>query len=427
MSSRPISSVREVLESIAGSVKTTVEDLTGETGAQATDTKPKAQKDVRAAAEDGTLAAKLKDPTFLKETNDWLKAADPKDPAQRADMVKVLKALDPSNDAARKKVFELTFDSKIDSSTTRKYVPRMTGKKPNQTQAKNSDGSPAYNEIFDKAAALDPAALDAMTDVMAQLPTRHMPKRWNFTGQDADDNTRGSYDDRSDGADLAFSLKDSAKGFAQEYASNCLPGDPLAKAKAFDVIIRHECGHKASTEGDFEGLTKSPGGGKWVEHGTIEDVLKALAPLYDKLVEKAQDKGIPAEPAIRAAILDPDNGYDAAKIAAALKIQDATRLDHPLLQMLGQGGVKGYQCGSTPVAIEGRMYIVGGPDARWFSFEKSAWDKRVSLYQYATPNEWFAEFYATANNGDAKLREEAKKRYPDAWKWLNDRNCIVVG
>jgi hypothetical protein len=156
-------------------------------------------------------------------------------------------------------------------------------------------------------------------------------------------------------------------------------------------------------------------------------VLKALAPHYDKLVEKAQEKGIPAEPAIRAAILDPDNGYDAAMIAAALKIQDATRLDHPLLQMLGQGGVKGYQCGSTPVAIEGRMYIVGGPDARWFSFEKSAWDKRVSLYQYATPNEWFAEFYATANNGDAKLREEAKKRYPDAWKWLNDRNCIVVG
>jgi hypothetical protein len=222
-------------------------------------------------------------------------------------------------------------------------------------------------------------------------------------------------------------LTDVAEGMNQKY-TNVEPGDPLADSKAFDVLIRHECGHKAAAVAGSDNLTNLPIGGAWVHHDTADNVLTAIDSEFQDFVKKVQDKqGNPKATAIRSAVASPDNGFDADAIAEALKIPaDRIPADHIVLKVLQQGAHTGFYCGTSPVSVNGRMYVVGGPGAgSWFSFSKASWDKRVSYYQFAAPNEWFAEFYATANNGEPKVREAAKQKYPEAWQWLKREGCIV--
>ena len=225
-----------------------------------------------------------------------------------------------------------------------------------------------------------------------------------------------------------FSLTDVADGMSQKY-TNCTPGDPLENAKAFDVMIRHECGHKAAAVAGSDELTSSPAGGAWVHHDTADKVLTALDSEFQefvRVVQKGSDKPTAAD--IRKQVLNADNYFSAFNIAEALRLPEDRVPEHLVLEILVQGSGARFNCGSSPVSANGRMYVMGGPGTgRWFSFDKSAWDKRVSLYQYAAPNEWFAEFYATANNGEESVRKAAKSRYPDAWNWLKKKDCIVVG
>ena len=386
---------------------------------------PPGRTAVRDAMKTGDLSTKLKDKDFHKTTTDWAtKTADPKDQEQRLEMVAVLKAM-PPDDPLRTAIFQKAFNTKLESGVRRYEVvidPRT--KKPRVDPRTKVELPPA--EKYTKG-PLDPAAMNEMADIMAQLPIAHMPKGWNLVGQDVDKNTRGSYNDDVDMAELNFSLLDTKVGFEQEYSAGggCLPGDPLEKAKAFDLLIRHECGHKAGTKLARE-LTSLPFAGEWKCPGTTEAVLDEISSVFNDFVTAVQQNGAPKAPAVREAVLE--NLFNAEGIADALGI-DHGRVpgDHLLVQVLEQGAKKTYQCGSSPVSVKGRMYVVGGPEGQWFSFAKAAWDKRVSLYQFATPEEWFAEFYATANNGDAEIRKAAKQKYPDAWNWLKDKRCIVVG
>lgn len=358
---------------------------------------------------------------FIKTKTDWvMKTADPTNPQQRSEMVALLKAMDPADDKQRKLVFQKIFKTSV-SGGSRIY----------DMQAKpvlnKQSGKMEQPEKFHKAAPIPPAAMEAMADIMAQLPTAHMPKVWALVGQNADKNTRGSYNDEegADSAELNYSLVDTEEGFDQKYSGGggCLPGDPLENAKAFDLLIRHECGHKAGRTLAAE-LTPLAGAGGWKCPESTENVLAEIGSVVNEFVAAVQQQGAPAAQAILGAVAQ--SPFDAGGIAKLLKIpSNRVPSDHLLMQVLKQGTT--YQCGGSPVSVGGRMYVIGGPEGKWFSFSKAAWDKRLSLYQYATPDEWFAEFYATANNGDASLREAAKSRYPEAWQWMSTRGCIVVG
>lgn len=382
-----------------------------------------AQKGIRVAKKGGKLRDQLKDPTFFKEVSDWMAKADPKDPKQKQDMLAVLLDMDPAMEGERQKAFEQTFATKVHKSDKRKYEPVMlrSGKQAMQ------NGKPAFREVLEENVKLDPKSVSAMAEIMGQLPTEHMPGGWIFEAHTQDNGTTGSFNDETDMANLRFSLLDLHNGLQQEY-TNVGDGDPLQGAKAFDVMVRHECGHKAAAVAKSDRLTSQPIGGEWIHHDTTDNVLTAINAEFKDLVTKIQaGKDTPAEPAIRKAVANPDNGFDAFTIAEALKVpEDRVPADHIVFQVLQQGYGARYMCGTSPVSVAGRMYVVGGPGVgSWFSFAKSSWEKRVSFYQYAAPNEWFAEFYATANNGDEKVRKAAKQRYPDAWAWLQTNNCIV--
>ena len=384
--------------------------------------KPNPRKGVRDAVSGGDLAAKLKEPTFLKQTTDWMETADPADPVQRGEMLAVLKALDPAEHALRKKAFELMFKTTIGKSEKRTLEPVMFQGKPKMFQ-----GKPSMKEKLEKDVPLDPVAMTAMAEIMAQFPPAHMPKLWMLEGHNRDKGSNGSYNDLTDEAQFVFSLTDIADGLKQKY-TNCTPGDPLENAQAFDVLVRHECGHKAAAVAGSEALTDTSAGGAWIHHDTVDKVLTALDSEFQsfvRAVQKGKDKPTAAE--IRKQIVNPDNGFIPDAIAENLTPKVDVP-DHLLLEILREGSTNKFNCGTSPKSSNGRMYVVGGPGSgSWFSFDKSAWDRRVSLYQYAAPNEWFAEFYATANNGEESVRKAAKSRYPEAWEWLKAKNCIVVG
>jgi hypothetical protein len=62
--------------------------------------------------------------------------------------------------------------------------------------------------------------------------------------------------------------------------------------------------------------------------------------------------------------------------------------------------------------VAGRVYSYSRGDAAWFSFEASAYRQRVSNYQFASPSEWFAEYYSARyarTTGPAMY--EALKKY----------------
>ena len=384
--------------------------------------KPDPRKGVRDAVTGGNLAAKLKEPTFLKQTTDWMETADPADPVQRGERLAILQALDPAEHALRKKAFELMFKPKIGKSEKRTLEPVMFKGKPQMFQ-----GKPSMKEKLEKDVPLDPVAMTAMAEIMAQFPPAHMPKLWMLEGHNRDKGSNGSYNDLTDEAQFVFSLTDIADGLKQKY-TNCTPGDPLENAQAFDVLVRHECGHKAAAVAGSEALTDTPAGGAWIHHDTVDKVLTALDSEFQsfvRAVQKGKDKPTAAE--IRKQIVNPDNGFIPEIIAENLTPKVDVP-DHLLLEILREGSTNKFNCGTSPKSSNGRMYVVGGPGSgSWFSFDKSAWDRRVSLYQYAAPNEWFAEFYATANNGEESVRKAAKSRYPEAWEWLKTKGCIVVG
>lgn len=376
------------------------------------------------AVPSGELASKLADPLFVQEVERWVAEADPTDPGQRTALIDAFRAVPATESGLRTKVFEKAFNTKIKESMTRKRVPVLlrSGKPSIDPKTKQ----PRTSEETDFNAPLDPATLDKLVEVMAALPAEHVPPTWSFEGQDADPFTRGSYNDITDEAQLVFSLSDARAGFQQDYSGNCAPGDPLAASPAFDLLVRHECGHKAAREVGSDALTSTPDGGDWIHHDTLDNVLTAIDHVLQDFVTKVQVAGEPAAGAIRNAVATADY-LDAGVIAESLRIPESrVPADHLLLLVLQQGAYKKYLCGENPHSVDDRIYVVGGPEAgSWFSFDKAAWDRRVSYYQYAAPNEWFAEFYATANNGDSALRTEAKSRYPKAWDWLDEKGCIV--
>lgn len=63
------------------------------------------------------------------------------------------------------------------------------------------------------------------------------------------------------------------------------------------------------------------------------------------------------------------------------------------------------------LVIDGRVYSYSGGDRAWFSFDASAYRQRVSNYQFASPSEWFAEYYSA---------RYAKTTGPAMYKTLRD-------
>lgn len=69
-----------------------------------------------------------------------------------------------------------------------------------------------------------------------------------------------------------------------------------------------------------------------------------------------------------------------------------------------EAGAKQPWLTGNPVDHKGRVYSYAADYNKWYSFDLEAYERRISNYQFATPQEWFAEYYAARygeNTGNA--------------------------
>ena len=81
---------------------------------------------------------------------------------------------------------------------------------------------------------------------------------------------------------------------------------------------------------------------------------------------------------------------------------------------------------SSMYVIDGRVYSYYEGDESWFSFDARAYRRRVSNYQFASPSEWFAEYYSAryaAKTGPAMYA--TLRRYMDA-KFVDEIDTILA-
>jgi hypothetical protein len=390
---------------------------------------PAGRDGVRGALVDGDLGTRIQDPTFRGQVMSWLDTVDDPDPAVKGELLAAFRAAPGTDGELRQKIFGKVFRCGLTSTV---------------------DGVPT---------AVPAATLDKIADIIEGLPKEHLPGSWDLQGTSGMTASSGSWDPDNQKATFEYGVDD-APDFQQAYL-NAEPGEALEGTKCFDLMIRHEIGHAVDTRNGGSALTSTTAGGGWRIHGAFEDVVPLLASQLTSFAQalvgplgletapdgdaigkalagvgqtnlQAPDKlrtalGSALEKAIGTAnigILRGITKFSEKKVAVARAIP----MDHALIRIVLQGAQPNpyFKLGSDPIAHEGRVYLNAENDNGWVSFERATWSSKVSMYQYRSPGEWFAEFYAAANNGDPAVRKKAASAYPQAYEWLRQRDMLVV-
>lgn len=91
-------------------------------------------------------------------------------------------------------------------------------------------------------------------------------------------------------------------------------------------------------------------------------------------------------------------GYRATIEAAIAGVADARLRGHleRVWQVIAAGAGQPWLRGDLLAmeVVDGRVYSYSGGDDAWFGFDAAAYRQRVSNYQFASPSEWFAEYYS---------------------------------
>ena len=185
-------------------------------------------------------------------------------------------------------------------------------------------------------------------------------------------------------------------------------GDPLVGQNIFDEVVRHEVGHSVDKK---LGLSKANGSattwGAWKEHDDGSGLAAAMVAASGGTVA-----GLPA--AQRKKVTDLLQGIiddrDPGKINVKLmllgfwsRIPVATQTaiqNDPAVQALrvafcdlkDQPSNPWYNAAGGGVSVGGRIYQEAYKGT-WVSYDPTARSRKVSLYQFRSPGEWFAEAY----------------------------------
>lgn len=375
------------------------------------------QSEVLQAVTDGSVTAKLGDPEFRRGLLKYLDQPGRPDPGASKTLLAAFRAAPEGDSNLREKVFKKVFDCKL-----------------------TSEG------------ALPPKILSKMVDVLETLPQDLLPKAWKMKGARGK-YTTGMYNPDTRGGEITYGIDD-APEFDESYDANCPePEMALRGSKNFDLIIRHEVGHDVDVKQGGSDLTSKPACGAWLLHGTLKTVLGTMGGLVDDYIDtleeavktlgvefkekvKAELKGSIETLVTQAACVD--NAAWKSNFASLLAegrlipkaeastIAAVVPVDHELVHLLYQGARDDNwaHLSTPPRTLNGRVYLLKS-DGDWYSFDVASWGKRISNYQYASPGEWFAEFYAGVNNADKGIRLKCGAAYPEAKSWMASKNLLL--
>jgi len=306
-----------------------------------------------------------------------------------------------------------------------------------------------------KRAAVPPKVLTKMVDILETLPRDHLPANWDLAGATGTSKTSGSWDPDNKKATFEYGADD-APAFNQSY-DNARSGDALEGTKCFDVMVRHEVGHAVHSDKGGEELTDGANGGTWKKHGAFINVLTEWADLVSDFASRLQTVfTLPAKPeptVIKGYIggAGESNLKDVDKLKKALALplvslqgmpfpptavttlqkqeHIAARLpmDHDLIKVIIQGArtTPYFELGDSPTAVVGRVYLNAENADGWVSFDAASYANKISIYQYRSPSEWFAEFYAGVNNGVQSVRKKVAGKYPSAHGWMKSKHLLL--
>lgn len=260
----------------------------------------------------------------------------------------------------------------------------------------------------------DAAGLRQIWPVLAALPPSHVENNSaldffeRYTGGGS---AGGFYSTARNNVGMKYGANrlNSRNGAAQENvtrADGSVVDDPLWGVNRFDKVVRHEIGH-AVDRGNGHSDSYCVGnaaGGDWTNESkstmaqtmvtasagdingwsNAEQKTAIIAALQEVI-----DGGVPGQIDAKIDAIDGLSAEDRAKV----KADDAVRAlrvcfssDSPWYSLPDAGGIP----------LNGRIYQQAYQrDSAWWSYQQDTRDRKVSLYQYRAPGEWFAEAYAT--------------------------------
>ncbi len=182
-------------------------------------------------------------------------------------------------------------------------------------------------------------------------------------------------------------------------------GDPLYDVNRFDKVVRHEVGHAVDARGGYsDTYCATAGGGTWLEHGTTHSNIAY------QMVQASPGfiSGLPAEiqsritSVIATAMSDQDTSTlvddieDVAGFAELDELVQTAVTTDPVITAVTKGlDTPWYSHAGGGQELGGRIFQESYDSSKkWVSYKQEARNRKVSLYQFRAPGEWFAEAYA---------------------------------
>jgi hypothetical protein len=249
----------------------------------------------------------------------------------------------------------------------------------------------------------DGPSLRRMYNVLQALPAGAVEANPSLSNIDRYKNTTGAGGYYSSDGQIALGTKN-LTDTDQPGAGFTAVGDPLVGQNIFDEVVRHEVGHSVDAK---LGLSKANGGsaawGAWKEHGgggglaasmvaaSAGAVAGLSATRKAKVIDVLQeviDNREPDKINVKLMLL---GFWSRIPVATQLAIKSDpavealrvcfTKINDPWYNAAGGG-----------VTVGGRIYQEAY-ESRWVSYDPAARARKVSLYQFRSPGEWFAEAY----------------------------------
>lgn len=308
----------------------------------------------------------------------------------------------------------------------------------------------------------DPSVAMQVWRALESLPEAHLKNNTNFQKLILRREEAGSHDQQSASGkhlyeeDTVVIYAGADPAHLKEPSKKVDENDPLEGANRLDHVVRHETGHTMEREIGWRDSYANKtmfGGWQWTgEKSTFHNWLQAdmavpsgtfsgLKDAWTKQDERNKKLGYPEkrygqvateESEVYAPKPKVEDGkivegqYDYAEGFEDLyKENPPTEDDEARARVLRLIGAVRTTDGEErhPYTLTDKYAYVYYQD-QYCRYDRSAWDNKVSRYQFSGPREFFAEFYGAFYNPSQSVHDNVWSKNPDAAQWFHSHDKL---